>query len=424
MRTLISVLVCALLLQATFIIPASGRSPNNSNFERREYVANTMTDEEFRREMLDYLSELAVVLDRLNSIPAVHQKLSQSDLRSTELLQAAKVGLASASPADLAQMQSVYAKFPGWRDAPSKLNSVVDAAASRQRAASFAGGPIANITPDNCADGINAGITNTDISIAEAVVIAAEAVMEGFPTDGLTILARLAPIAVVAATQAIALSFVTLKAIADDCTALDATAVSDIVNNAKTEIINNDNANLNTILSNDDTNTTSITTLITNAKTEVINNDNTNRTLIISNDNANTATLNTAITNASTQIINNNNANTALLNTALTNAKNEIIANDNANKNELRDLILRTQIEADLAEADNATYVALYITPTSAGGHLDFVRSIVVETIAKLAGSKTENANGFLDAGDAAKNAGDYKSAYSYYRKAYKAAVK
>jgi hypothetical protein len=160
-----------------------------------------------------------------------------------------------------------------------------------------------------------------------------------------------------------------------------------------TTIVSNDNTNTANIVSNDNTNTANI-----------VSNDNTNTANIVSNDNANR-----------TLIINNDNANLAT-----------IISNANANKNELRDLILRTQIEADLATEASAVTVALYALPAAQGGYLDLVRTIVTETIAKIqaAGGSTSNAQAFLSDANAAKAAGDFKTAYSLYRKAYKAAGK
>jgi hypothetical protein len=135
----------------------------------------------------------------------------------------------------------------------------------------------------------------------------------------------------------------------------------------------------------------------------IINNDNANATAIITNDNANATT-----------IINNDNANTAA-----------IITNDNANKNELRDLMLRTQIEADLAAADAATPVALYLTPNANGGYLDLVQSIVTATLANVsaAGGNVGPAQSFLNQANAQKAAGQFKNAYANYRKAYKRAT-
>jgi hypothetical protein len=131
-------------------------------------------------------------------------------------------------------------------------------------------------------------------------------------------------------------------------------------------------------------------------------NDNANTAAIIANDNANTAA-----------IIANDNANTAA-----------IIANDNANKNELRDLILRTQIEADLAQ-EGSVPVAAFLTPEANGGYLNLTRALVVQTIANIraAGGSTGQADSFLSQGDAARSAGQFKTAYSNYKKAYKTAV-
>ncbi|MSO19445.1 MAG: hypothetical protein EXQ56_03140 [Acidobacteria bacterium] len=172
-------------------------------------------------------------------------------------------------------------------------------------------------------------------------------------------------------------------------TDLESSVANDNTN--KTSIINNDNSNKTAIIANDDAN-----------RTTIVNNDNANRTTIVNNDNANR-----------TLIINNDDANTA-----------NILAN--ANKNEVRDLVLRTQIEADLAQPDNAVYVALFVTPTANGGYLNLVRTIVAQTIANIeaAGGNAGQAQSFLLQGDAAKAAGDFKGAYANYRKAYKMAVK
>jgi len=149
-----------------------------------------------------------------------------------------------------------------------------------------------------------------------------------------------------------------------------------------TTIVTNDNVNTTTIVSNDNTNTANI-----------VSNDNTNRTLIINNDNANFAA---------------------------------IILNANANKNELRDLILRTQIEQDLSTEASAVTVAIFALPASQGGYLDLVKTIVTETIAKVqaAGGNVSIAQPVLNEANAAKAAGDFKLAYTLYRKAYKAATK
>ncbi len=191
----------------------------------------------------------------------------------------------------------------------------------------------------------------------------------------------------------------------------------------------NDNTNYANIIGNATTNTTTITSAVTTAKTDIINNDNTNKTTIVNNDNANKTT-----------IVNNDNANTLALTTLVNSALTQIIANATDNKN----LLLRTQIEADLASTDGSTFVALYETPvtrcfpslnalglpqagippantnTTQCGLLDLVRSIVQQTIANVNTGTT--AQSFFNTGDAQRAAGQYKAAYASYRRAYKAA--
>jgi len=167
----------------------------------------------------------------------------------------------------------------------------------------------------------------------------------------------------------------------------------------RTETIHTDLANS---VANDNTNKTAIISNISSSQTAIIGNDNTNTTSIINNDNANKTTITTAISNS----------------------QNTIVDNTNAGKNELRDLILRTQIEANLAADGSDTFVGWYVTPAANGGYLELARSIVIVTIAKLAGKKTTEANKQLAAGDAQKAAGNFSKAYFFYRQAYRTAVK
>ena len=183
----------------------------------------------------------------------------------------------------------------------------------------------------------------------------------------------------------------------------------------------NDNANRTTIVNNDNANTLLLDTHATTNTTNIVNNDNANRVTIVNNDNANALAL------------------TNLVNAALT----QIITNANANKDEMKNLLLRTQIEADLSSTDGSAFVALYETPSnvcfaslnSAGmpqagvpssvtqcGLLDLVRSIVSQTITNV-GAGT-NAQSFFASGDAQRALGKYKQAYTSYRQAYKAAGK
>lgn len=172
-----------------------------------------------------------------------------------------------------------------------------------------------------------------------------------------------------------------------------------------------------------------LTTAITNAQTAIVNNDASNKTMIVNNDNANALTLNTSLTSAKTMVIANDNTNTT-----------NIVSNDNANKVMLLaainasqttfgTMLLRSQIEANLAKEgddDEAGNVAWFLTPTANGGQLDLVQQIVTQTLANIvaAGGSIHSAQTYLTRANAYKTAGNFKAAYEYYRKAYKAAAK
>jgi hypothetical protein len=236
-----------------------------------------------------------------------------------------------------------------------------------------------------------------------------------------------------------------LQGIENDVTA----ATTTIDNNANvntTTIVNNANANTATIVNNDNSNATTIVSVANANTATIVKNDNSNATTIVSVANANTATIVkndnsnattiVSVANANTAtIVNNDNANTATIvnnddaNTAtIVNNDNAntatIINNANANMNVLRDLILRTQIEQSLTVTDNGAQVALFELPTAKGGYLDLVTTIVTQTIANIqaAGGSVGNAASFLTAANAAKAAGQFKTAYFNYKLAYKAA--
>jgi len=170
---------------------------------------------------------------------------------------------------------------------------------------------------------------------------------------------------------------------------------------ARLDHIHND---LASSVANDNTNTASIIANTNTKASSIITNDNTNKAAIISNDNTNTTTITTAIANAVTTLS----------------------SNSGSTQNQVRDLILNTQIEAELARDTGTTPVASYELPASAGGQLDKVRAIVAQTITNVlaAGGSVGSAQSLLAQGDQQKAAGQFKSAYDSYRKAYQLAAR
>ena len=383
----------------------TGKSSAKLERERMSKIMNPGADvEEFRQEYLNYLTEFEDTMRLFSEIKVVREKLNKNGSKWAETIVQAKLSIANATPEDLRLLRDVYAKFPGWRDAPQSLNALIKPELRQsleRRIKNKKDGTIElDITPDNCADGINAGITNTDIAIADAFRIAAEALQDVIPPPF-----NFVAVAATAATKGVVLAFQTLKNIKDDC---EGNAFQTDITTQLTNSVANDNTNTTNIINNAATNTTTITTAVSNAQTAIVNNNNANTTMIVNNDNANT---------------------TAIINNA------------NANKDEMKNLLLRTQIEADLASTDGSVFVALYETPvtkcfpslnslglpqtglpanTVQCGLLDLVRSIVQQTIANV--NTSSNAANFFAQGDAQRAAGNYKAAYASYRKAYKAA--
>lgn len=383
-----------LVLHLAFVSPVSAQSSKKLERERLNQIMQPTADiEAFRQEFLNYLTELESQISLLTRVKAVRDKLNRNGLRPLETLAETKRSVAEMSPEQLTKMRAAYAKVPSWRETSQTVDSVLKPEFRQKlenRLAAKKSGRDIQInaaTEDNCEDGFDADVSNTDISAAKAAEIAGELAMEILPTDVLTFEGHAVAAGLRAVLQGITLSLETLKAIKDDCSGNQFEAdIQNQLTDTKNTIVNNDNSNKDTIVSN-----------LNAAETSIINNDNTNKTTIINNDNANTA----------------------MITTAIETAKTTIIVNANANKDEL----LRLHIADDLAAVDSATPVAVFMLPAVKGGYIELVRTIVVQAITNLAGSSTAQANSFLAQGDAAKSAGDYKKAYFLYRKAYKTAT-
>jgi hypothetical protein len=88
----------------------------------------------------------------------------------------------------------------------------------------------------------------------------------------------------------------------------------------------------------------------------------------------------------------------------------------------LQQLQVRMEIEANLSRPPSTVFpVALLQLPNAFGGYLETVKSIVTDVVAKqtAVGHGSPNAARDLAAADAAFAAGQYKTAYQDYSKAY-----
>ena len=413
--SIVLTLIVTSILTGSMMAQSTAKSSTKLERERISRIMDPNTGvEEFRAEMKDYLTDLGNALSNFQAIPAVRTQYAKNGIDPVAAIERVLADFDKIPAEDLVKMREAYAKYPGWREAPQAIYEISQRVNNQTYAKGAAdknpGGMTINvITPDPCPD-ISATPSFADIAITKGFEIAGDAVMEGFPTDGLTIAARIASITIRAGLKAATLATETLRSQYDACRA--AAFEADIT------------GKVNAIPGQISTSTSTTATNITTAKTEIIANDDANKTTIVNNDNANTLALTNLINATRTAIINN--------------------ANDN--KDEVKNLLLRTQIEADLASTDGSAFVALYETPSNVClpslndkglpqlaaslnapaptqcGLLDLVQSIVRDTIANV-GAGT-NAQNFFASAVAQKNAGKFKQAYASFRQAYKAAGK
>ncbi len=429
--------------------------------------------EQFRSDLAEMLTSLDASVRKMKQNPLVSKTTSKSGKDMTQSVGAAQKQLEKLTYQELEQIHHAFrTTFPKWRDAAGLMERLAEKIGGNYSAGKDDINTSNAITPDNCQDAFNAAPSFTDYAATKAAAIVADGAQNVIPPP-LNIIATAAYVAL----EEGALAAETLNSIFDRCSGDEAlntlqssvTNVQNSVNNSQTTVLNavsSATTNLTNaitssktdILNNATTNTTNITTAVSNAKTDIVNNDNTNKTTIVTAiSQAQTAVITAGDANSAaiinndnsnkTMIVNNDNSNALTLNTNLTNAKNTIVANDNtnttnivnndnanktmiinnsnANTMALNDLILRAHIEADLATESNSVKVAWYMTPTANGGHLDLVQAIVTQTLANIlaAGGSINNAQMFLDRANADKAAGNFKSAYDNYRKAYKAAA-
>jgi hypothetical protein len=207
------------------------------------------------------------------------------------------------------------------------------------------------------------------------------------------------------ATDAILEAAEQLHSVVTDCNA-DFTRRSVDTAVARLETIHSDMANS---VANDNTNATNITGTVDTAKTFIDGKATTNKDTIVGAIGSGTTTITTAVGDGTSTIVKNDNTN-----------KDVVVANHDASKIEL----IRSQIAVDLSSADGAVLIGAFMLPAAKGGYLELVRTVLVQAINNLAGSSTSQANSLLAQGDASANAGDYKNAYSFYRRAYKVAIR
>jgi hypothetical protein len=394
-RRVFGVLIPAVMLALVLSAGTSSATP----------TSETSDQAAFRREFTTYLVQMQGVAKKVQATPQGRAAFRSIGFTPAKGFARARAAVQTMTPEQLAVLQKSFSAYSKWRTLPVTLGRLV----TRMQAKP----PYSlKITPDDCPTARAAGYTQTDVEIAADTVLAADVILEAVPQDTLALPVRLIAVGVWAIPQGVLRGFEHLYNIASACDDADHQALV--------------TQNLDVQVSTRATQV-SVDTLITNlsALSTLVN----SRLDVAVSTRASQTSVNTLLTNVNnlqnsvTVFHNEFTANALVVNNKLdaANTKLDDLAITVSDQGALN---LRIHIEDDLADPGNHP-LALFEVPEANGGHLNLVRSIVADTIAKMqaTGQGVGNAQAFLAAGDAAKAAGAYKSAYANYGKAYRAAA-
>jgi hypothetical protein len=337
-------------------------------------AAAASSDERFQQQFLSYLSEMGQVAKSLEASPggkAAYDRLGIDPIRGVAR---ARLEVKTMSPAELEVLREAFAAIPEWRDQPDLLRAAVRGSGLNARGARRTLG----VGPD-CDPGPGTPLGITDYYIAAGVALGLGAVHVGIPDDVLTAPAQIAAAVAWGAAAGVALTLEGLNAVEAEC------------QDAKLDAFIRENldAKISSRVSQ-----SSFTAFVTNFD-------------------AFNVAFNTLNSLVSTRL-------DVAVSTRASQTSLDALA---ATVDDQGALALRMEIESDLSEPSHQ--VALFQLPAAQDGYLELTREIVADTIANMqaAGQPVGNAVKHLGAGDQAADAGDFKRAYDWYGKAYRAAA-
>jgi hypothetical protein len=422
---------------ATLTSTASGASAPRAHKTAVLVPARSATPagEQFRGRVESMLSGLRGVVIQMRANPATAKSLASTRTNLLPMIAVAEQEVARLDRAELGQLRASLNRDPNWQQAPRILSAAVAMAEARpaQKGASAGPGLFAVTSgsgtfTDNCASAgdpylLVPGVlaANQVQSALQAAALSAPGVLAIAPFIGAPTGIRLGLMVAWGVSNGIYLALAQTLEVAVDCAE---TAFS----NLQESTLSVDPAGSEKVVP---TSTQfSIDRLIASAGdtqaaiTEVKTTVDTVKTQTVSVDTAVTA-LNDILDDITDRVeevqfgLQTLQTRVAILrNTEVTILKkaDTLIANLGT----LEKLQLRMAIEQNLDKNDEAP-IGLFQLPAAFGGYLEVVKSIVTETLAKRAavGSPILQATAFLNSANAAFAAGEYKTAYVNYRKAY-----
>ena len=381
------------------------------------------------------LTGLRRVVIQMRANPATAKSLSSTGTNLLPMIAAAKREVARLNRKELGQLRASLNRDPNWQQAPMILSAAV-ATAKAPPAAKRASGDFSLMAvtsgsgtfTDDCASAgdpyqLMPGVlaANQAQSALQAAALAAPGVLAIAPFIGAPTGVRLGLMVAWGVANGIYMALAQTLEVAVDCAEtafenLQESTLSQDPANSGTVVPTSTQFSIDRLIAKAGDSQTKINTVQTTVQTVKTQTDSVNTAVTALNGILDDITGRVEDVQISLQTLQTRVA--ILKNTEVTILKkaDTLIANLST----LEKLQLRMAIEQNLDKNDEAP-IGLFQLPAAFGGHLEFVKSIVTETLAKRAavGIPTAQATAFLISADAAFAAGEYKTAYVNYRKAY-----
>ena len=421
---------------ATLTSTASGASAAPAHKTAPQVPARTAAPagEQFRGDVQTMLSGLRRVVIQMRRNPATAKSLASTGTNLLPMIAAAKHEVAGLNRTELGQLRASLNRDPNWRQAPMILSASVAMAEPRSARKGSKGLSLMAVTSgsgtftDDCASAgdpylLMPGVlaANQVQSALQAAALAAPGVLAIAPFIGAPTGVRLGLMVAWGIANGIYMALAQTLEVAVDCAEtafgnLQESTLSQDPANSGTVVPTSTQFSIDRLIAKAGDSQTKINAVQTTAQTVKTQTETVDTAVIALNGILDDITgrvedVQTSLQTLQVRV-------DILRNTEVTILKkaDALIANLST----LEKLQLRMAIEQNLDKNDEAP-VGLFQLPAAFGGYLELVKSIVTETLAKRAavGIPTTQAQSFLNVANAAFAAGQYKTAYVNYRKAY-----
>jgi hypothetical protein len=423
---------------ATLTFTASEASAARVHKTTPQVPARTakLAGEQFRGNVETMLNGLRRVVIQMHANPATANSLESTGTKLLPMIAVAKHEVAGLDWAELGQLRASLNRDPNWQQAPRVLSAAVamfEAPAAAKGAPAPLGGPLAAISgsgtfTDDClsagdpyAEVIAVLAANQVQSALQAAALSAPGVIALLPAVDVPTGIRLGLMVAWGIANGIYLALAQTLEIAVDCaaTAFSNTQESTLSvdpSGSDTVVPTSTQFSIDRLIAKAGDSQTKINAVQTTVQTVNTQTNSVDTAVTALNNILNDITIRVEDVQSGLQTLQTRVA--ILRNTEVTILKkaDTLIANLGT----FETLQLRMQIEQNLDKNDEAP-VGLFQLPAAFGGYLEVVKSIVTETLAKRAavGNPSPTAMTFLGLANAAFAAGQYKTAYVNYRKAY-----